>query len=169
MKTILSIITVIAITIATISCKSKSQKSAEDYMKKVDQTVKESSPSALDDKEKQKSAVNIPADMKGILGEWRLAKKLRDDNGNHIIDAGDTEVKSNNYMKFNADGTCKFEELMDGTYEIITEADGRKKISIHDLQGTAYPYSLYVLSVTESELTINLMSGGSQFDIYKRP
>jgi hypothetical protein len=58
---------------------------------------------------------------------------------------------------------------MDGKYEIITEEDGRKRISIHDLKGSEYPFQLYILSVTEEELVINSVMGGSQFDIYKRP
>jgi len=172
MKTIF-FTTVISMLLTITSCKSKEQKDAEDYMNKINKTVKENSPASTEDNQKPKTgSLNIPQDMKNILGEWRLVKKLRDENGNHKIDADEenAEIKSNNYMKFNADGTCKFEELMDGTYEIITEEDGRKKISIHDLQGTAYPFSLYILSVTENDLVINaIMGGGSQFDIYKRP
>ena len=173
MQIISSIITIAVITIATLSCKSKAQKNAEDYMNKIEKTMNEN-PVKTDDQQKPKTGFfTIPAGMENILGEWKLIKKLRDDNGNHKIDAEEeenAEVKSNNYMKFNADGTCKFEELMDGTYEIITEEDGRKKISIHDMKGTAYPFSLHILSVTENDMVINsIVGGGSQFDIYKRP
>lgn len=163
---------IIAMIITTTSCKSKEQKDAEDYMKKINETMKEN-PVKTDDKEDSKTgSPNVPNDMKSILGEWRLYKKIRDDNGNHKIDADEenAEIKSNNYMKFNADGTCKFEEIMDGKYEIITEQDGRKRISIHDLNGTPYPPGLYIYSVTENELIINInQGGGSQFDKYKRP
>ena len=164
--------TVIAVLLlAILSCKSKEQKAAEDYMNKINETVKENSPKS-DDQQTNAGSPDIPQDMKSILGEWRLFKKIRDDNGNHKIDAEEenAEIKSNNYMKFNADGTCKFEEVMDGTYKIITEDDGRKKISIHDLNGTPYPPGLYIYSVTENELVINVnQGGGSQFDKYKRP
>ena len=172
MKTFLFTTTIAAMLTTVISCKSKEQKDAEDYMNKINKTVKENSPASTDDNQKPKTrALNIPQDMKSILGEWRLVKKLRDENGNHKIDAGEenAEIKSNNYMKFNADGTCKFEEIMDGTYKIITGDDGRKRISIHDLNGTPYPPGLYIYSVTENELVINVNYGGSQFDKYKRP
>ena len=157
MKTIFFTMVIAAMLITVIACKGKAQKDAEDYKNKIEKTVKENS---------------ISDDMKSILGEWRLFKKIRDDNGNHKIDGDEenAEIKSNNYMKFNADGTCKFEEVMDGTYKIITEEDGRKKISIHDLNGTPYPPGLYIYSVTENELIINVnQGGGSQFDKYKRP
>ena len=115
-----------AMLITVISCKNKTQKNSEEN--KTEKAAKENSTTNTDDKQKTTSS-SIPQDMKSILGEWRLFKKIRDDNGNHKIDADEenAEIKSNNYMKFNADGTCKFEELMDGTYKIITEDDGRKK------------------------------------------
>ena len=173
MKSILLIIAIATLTIANVSCKSKAQKDAGDYKNKIDKMVKENSPANADDKQKSKTgAINVPNDIKNIIGEWRLVRKLRDDNGNHKIDEDEqnAEIKSNNYMKFNADGTCKFEEIMDGTYEIITEDDGRKRVSIRDMKGTAYPFRLYILSVTENDLVINsILGGGSQFDIYKRP
>jgi len=172
MKTNFFMVIIITIIVAAASCKSKAQKDAEDYMNKIEKTVKENSPASTDDKQKAKAgSPDIPQDMKSILGEWRLFKKIRDDNGNNKIDADEenAEIKSNNYMKFNADGTCKFEEVMDGTYKIITEDDGRKKISIHNLDGTPYPPRLYIYSVTENELVINGILGGSQFDKYKRP
>ena len=173
MKTIFFPMITAVLLITLISCKSKAQKDAEDYKNKIEKTVKENTPASTDDKQNSKAgSPNIPNDMKSILGEWRLFKKIRDDNGNHKIDGDEenAEIKSNNYMKFNADGTCKFEELLDGTYKIITEEDGRKRISIHDLNGTPYPPDLYIYSVTENELIINLnLGGGSQFDKYKRP
>lgn len=172
MKTHFFMVIIITIIVAAASCKSKAQKDAEDYKNKIEETMKENSPANTDDKQKSNpESADIPEDMKSILGEWRLFKKIRDDNGNHKIDANEenAEIKSNNYMKFNADGTCKFEEVMDGTYKIITEDDGRKRISIHDLNGTPYPPGLYIYSVTENELVINVNYGGSQFDKYKRP
>ena len=39
---------------------------------------------------------------------------------------------------------------MDGTYEIITDNDGRKRIAIRDIHGTDYPPKLYTNSVNES-------------------
>jgi len=143
----------------TTSCKSK-------------ETVKENSPANTDDKQKANAgSPNIPPDIKNILGEWTLVKRFGDHNGNHKIDE-DEEKKLipdvESYMKLNADGTCKFETVMDGTYQIITEDDGRKRIAIQDMHGTEYPPYLYIISVSESELVINVEYGGSQFDIFKR-
>jgi hypothetical protein len=172
MRAILFIAVIPAMLATVISCKSKEQKAAENYMNEMEKTVKENNPANNDDQKPNAGSPDIPPDMKSILGEWRLFKKIRDDNGNHKIDEDEenAEIKSNNYMKFNADGTCKFEALMDGTFRIITENDGRKRIAIHDLSGTPYPPDLYIYSVTENELVINInLGGGSQFDKYKRP
>ena len=144
----------------------------EDYMNKIEKTVKENSPANTDDKQKPKAgSPDIPRDMKNILGEWTLVRILRDDNGNHKIDEDEekTAIENTGYMKLNADGTCKFQTVMDGTYEIITDEDGRKRIAIQDMAGTEYPMQLYIVSVTENDLVINTVAGGSGFEIYKRP
>jgi len=164
--------TVILMMITVMSCKSNEQKDAEDYMNKIEKTVKENSPSNTDDKQNAKSgSPDIPNDMKSILGEWSLVRVLRDDNGNHIIDGDEekTAIANTGYMKLNSDGTCKFQTVMDGTYEIVTEENGRKNLAIKDLHGTKYPMKLYVVSVTENDLVLNTIAGGSGFEIYKRP
>ena len=58
---------------------------------------------------------------------------------------------------------------MNGTYKIVTEDDGKKNLAIQDLQGTKYPMKLYVVSVTEKDLVLNTVAGGSGFEVYKRP
>jgi hypothetical protein len=157
--------------ITIISCKSKAQNNAEELKNKIDKTVKENSPANTDDKQKTGSP-GIPQDMKSILGEWTLFKRLRDDNGNHKIDEDEEKavIESKNYMKLNADGSCKYETIMDGRYEIVTGEDGRKKLDFYDMSGTKFPTNLYIMSVNENELMINInQGGGSQFEIYKRP
>ena len=72
------------------------------------------------------------------------------------------------FNQLNDNGTCKFQTVMDGKYEIITAKDGRKRLVIHDMAGTEYPFQLYIVSVSENELVINSVLGGSGFDIYKR-
>ena len=159
--------------ITVVSCKSKSQKDTEDYMNKIDKTVKENSPANPEEEQKSKAgSPDIPQDMKSILGEWQLVRVLRDDNGNHKIDEDEEKTAIANpggYMKLNADGTCKFQTVMDGTYEIVTEEDGRKRIAIQDMAGTKYPMKLYIVSVSKNDLIINTVAGGSGFEIYKRP
>ena len=114
---------------------------------------------------------NIPNGMGNLLGEWTLVRILRDDNGNHKIDEDEekTAIANTGYMKLNADGTCKFQTVMDGNYEIVTEEDGRKRIAIQDMAGTKYPMKLYIVSVSKNDLVINTVAGGSGFEIYKRP
>ncbi len=161
-----------AVLLFTASCKSKAEKEAEDYMNKIEKTVKENSPPNTDDMQKANAgSPNIPHDIKNILGEWTLVRILRDDNGNHKIDEEEekTAIANTGYMKLNADGTCKFQTVMDGTYEIITEDDGEKRLAIQDMAGTEYPMRLYIVSVTENDLVINTVMGGSGFEIYKRP
>jgi hypothetical protein len=172
MKQPLFVAVIVPMLIIIISCKSKEQKNAEDYMNKIEKKANENSPAGTDDKQKTKAlSPNIPNDMKNILGEWSLISILRDDNGNHKIDEDEekTAIANTGYMKLNADGTCKFQTVMDGTYEILTEEDGRIRIAIQDLAGTKYPIKLYIVSVSENELLINTIYGGSGFEIYKRP
>ena len=141
--------------ITVISCTSNTQKEKE---------------ANKDDKQQPKTTTStIPKDMENILGEWNLDRILRDDNGNHKIDGDEekTGIANTGYMKFNADGTCKFQTVMDGTYEIVTENDGRKRIAIQDMAGAKYPMSLYIVSVNENELVINTIAGGSGFEIYR--
>ncbi len=154
---------VMAILITAISCNNKSQNEAQE--KQAETIVKD------DGLQSKANSSNIPSDMQNILGEWKLDRKLRDDNGNGKIDGEEEKTAitdAENYLKFNANGTCKFEAVMDGKYEIITAADGRKRIVIHDMAGTQYPFQLYIVSVSENELVVNAVMGGSGFEIYKR-
>lgn len=164
---------IIALLIPFFSCKSKAQKEAQDHMDSIEKMMKENSPESTDGKQQSTGASTvIPADMQNLLGEWTLVRRLRDDNGNGIIDGEEEKTAIpdvKNYLKFNADGTCKFETLMDGKYKIVTAEDGRKKIVIHDLNGTEYPFDLYIVSVTENELVINSVYGGSGLEVFKRP
>ena len=164
MKKILGAIIAIML-ITAVSCNSNEQKEAT--------TNDENKAANPDDNQKPATgSLDIPADMKNILGEWKLDRRLRDDNGNHKVDAEEEKTAIPNVemeLKLNADGTCKFETVMDGTYKLVPGEDGRTMLAIKDLSGTAYPIRQYINSVTEKELVINTVAGGSGFDIYKRP
>jgi hypothetical protein len=164
-------IAIISIVFVAASCKSKAQKDAEKYMNEIEKTVKENSPANDDNQKTNAASPNIPDDLKNIIGEWNLVRTLRDDNGNHVIDGDEekTAIENSGYMKLNADGTCKFQTVMDGTYKIITEEEGRRNLAIQDLQGTKYPMKLFIVSVTDQDLVLNTVLGGSGFEIYKRP
>ena len=167
MKNIFVVFTGI-ILIASTSCNNASEKSSDS-----DNTSKVNSSTSEDEKQNpSKGSAVIPAGMENILGEWKLDRRVRDDNDNHKIDGEEEKTAIMNpggYLKFNADGTCKFETVMDGTYEIITEEEGKKRLVIKDLSGTPYPMPQYIVSVTDKELVINNVNSGSAFDIYKRP
>ena len=153
------------ILIAAVSCNSNEQK---------EPTTNDENKAANphDNQKPANGSADIPAEMKNILGEWKLDRRLRDDNGNHKVDAEEEKTAIPNVemeLKLNADGTCKFETVMDGTYKLVPGEDGRTMLAIKDLSGTAYPIKQYINSVTEKELVINTVAGGSGFDIYKRP
>ena len=159
MKKILTLVAVLTL-LATTSCNNSTQKD----------TTNDTTIANADNKEVATNA-NLPEGMENILGEWTLDRKLRDDNGNHIVDGDEEKTKMadvKNTMKFNSDGTCKFETVMDGTYKIVKAEDGRNRLELKDLSGSNYPLSLYIVSITQNELVINTIGGGSGFEIYKR-
>lgn len=156
------------------SCKSKSQRDAENYMNKIEKTMKENSPSNADDQQKTNAKlVPVPENMKNIVGEWELVKFLPDHNGNHEVDPDeekDASTVMQDYLKLNADGTCEYTiAKLEGSYEIVTKDDGRKKIMMYDRTGSETTSGRYILSVTDNELIINRIAlGGSQFEVFKR-
>jgi hypothetical protein len=72
--------------VAAISCKSKSQKDAENYMDKIEKTMKEN-PVKSDDQQKTKTGpFTIPQDIEDIVGEWEMVSFVGDTNDNLQID-----------------------------------------------------------------------------------
>lgn len=107
-----------------------------------------------------------------IVGEWTLVKIIADNNGNHKIDA-EEEAKAittmQDYMKLNANGTCQYTiAKLEGKYEVVTKEDGRKKLVMYDGTGGETNKGRYILSVTDKELVINRILGGSDFEVFKR-
>jgi hypothetical protein len=163
MKMIFFITAIAAMLISVTSCNSND---------KSEKTLKENSPKTDDQQKANTISPNISTGMESLIGEWKLDKTLRDENGNHKIDDNEQNavIESNNSIKLNADGTCKYETIMDGRYKITTEEDGRKRLVYYDMSGAQYPMKLYINSVNKDELVININNaGGSQFEIYKRP
>jgi hypothetical protein len=162
---------IIALLMATASCKSKAQKDAEDYMNKIEKTVKENSP-ATDAQQKTNAAAPIPEDMKNIVGEWEMTKVFGDHNGNHVVDADEEKDGTTNmedYLELNADGTCKYTAFkLEGRYEIVTKDNGRKKLVMYDRTDTETNKGRYIVSVTDKELVLNIIMGGSDFEVFKR-
>ncbi|HEX6846747.1 MAG TPA: hypothetical protein VF144_07205 [Chitinophagaceae bacterium] len=161
------IVAVILITAA--SCKTKAQKDAEDYMSKVEKTVKENSPAKTG---RQKGSGTIPAGMENILGEWELIKIVGDQNGNHVMDGEEdknaiTDMKD--YLRLNRNGTCEYSiAKMNGSFDIVTKDDGSKRLTMYDGVGAECNHGRYIISVTDKELVINRRMGGSDFEVFKR-
>jgi hypothetical protein len=172
MKTNFLIPIAAAMLLVTDSCKNKSQREAQDYMDKIEKTVKENSPNTDDQQKTNKQLIPVSQNMKNIVGEWELVKFLPDHNGNHKVDADDEKDASTvmkDFLKLNADGSCEYTVAkMEGTYEIITKDDGRKKIIMYDRTGSETTSGRYIVSVTDNELVINRIMGGSDFEIFKR-
>jgi hypothetical protein len=164
------LIAIAAMFIVTTSCKSKAQKDAEDYMNKIEKTVKENSPASND--AQQKTLAALPGDMKDIIGQWELTKIIADHNGNHVIDPDEEKDATTNmqdYLQFNADGTCKYTIIkLEGRYEIVTKDNGRKKLVTYDKTGEETNKGRYIISVTDKELVLNIMMGGFDFEVFKR-
>jgi hypothetical protein len=173
MKTNFLVTIIAAMLITTVSCKSKAQRDAEDYMNKIQKTVKENSTSGTDAKQKASaSSGTIPSGMENIVGEWELTKTIADHNGNHVIDPDeDKEAMTNmqDYFEFNADGTCKYTIVkLEGRYEIVTKDNGRKKLVMYDRTGAEVNRGRYILSVTDKELVLIILMGGSDFQVFRR-
>jgi hypothetical protein len=168
------LITIVAATlVVAASCKSKAQKDAEKYMNKVQETMKENSPATTDDQQKTNSASpTIPRGMENIVGEWELIKIVPDGNGNHVLDAEEEKgaiTTMQDYLKLNANGTCEYSiAKMEGRYEIVTKDDGRKRLIMYDRTGAETNSGRYIISVTKTELVINRLMGGSDFEVFKR-
>jgi hypothetical protein len=173
MKTIILIPIVAIMSIAILSCKSKAQKDAEDYKNKIEKAVKENTPVNNDAQQKMHASPGtIPQGMGNIVGEWALTKIIADHNGNHVIDPDEEKEATTNmqdYLKFNADGTCTYTIVkLEGRYEIITKDNGRKKLVTYDKSGTETNTGRYIISVTDKELVLNIIMGGSDFEVFKR-
>jgi hypothetical protein len=159
-----------AIWFIAASCKSKSQKEAEDYMNKIEKTVKENSPAA--DEKTNTTTGPVSPDMENIVGEWELVGSIVDTNDNLQID--DEERKNltapgyKDYMTLNRDGSGLFTVAkMEGRFEIKTdESNGRKVMTWYDKANGPHRIGS-VMKVTKDELTIK-EPGGSGLFLWKR-
>jgi len=158
--------------IVAASCKSKTQKDAEKSINKIEDTAKENSDPKTDEQKASGGSGTIPQGMENIVGEWELIKVIADRNYSHIIDADEDKeaiTTMKDYLKLNADGTCEYTiAKLEGRYEIVTREDGRQRLVMYDRTGTETTSGRYILSVTDKELVINRILGGSDFEVFKR-
>ena len=101
MKTICFIAVIAGMLTTVTSCKSDSQKDAQ-----------ENSPAKKDDQSKASvPSANIPQGMESIIGEWQLVKFISDKNGNSKIDPEEesaAKLEQPDYLNLKADGTCEY-------------------------------------------------------------
>ena len=159
MKTKLFIV-IIAVIMSAASCSGNAQKDAQDN----------GSAKAADEKASTATAPMLQG-MENIVGEWELVKVFADNNGDHKVDPAE-EAKAvttmQDYLKLNANGTCEYTVAkLEGRYEIITK-DDRKKLVMYDRTGTETTRGRYIISVTDQQLLINRIMGGSDFEVFKR-
>ena len=173
MKRSCSVTVALVVFIAVISCKSKEQKEAENYMKKINETVKENSPSRSDDQQSANSVqATLPNRMESIIGEWKLTMMIIDKNANNKIDddeKADPITQANDYMKLNNDESAIFSQVkMNGRWEIKPSSDGEHQyLNLFDKTDSKYSKGR-IISVTKTELTLLSKSSGSTFSIWKR-
>ena len=109
-----------------------------------------------------------PADL---LGAWQLTMMIVDKNANNRLE--DEERKdpiqnAQDYMKFNADGSCEFYTFkVKGRYEIKTSSSGYQSLVLFDKDNTKLNRGR-IYSVTKDELILIDHSSGSTFKVYKR-
>ena len=131
--------------------------------------------SASEKKDTPSTTVNSSAE--GIVGAWKLQKEVFDDNANGIPDEAELKkAYSNNYhFQFNADGTCKIQQMFTGRYEKKKENGKdmlyvyRKKIEGEEDKDP--PPDVYqITSLKKDELVLQIIDGGmySSFWFFKR-
>ncbi len=113
----------------------------------------------------------------GIVGAWKLRLEVFDDNGNRIPDEGEMKKGySNNYhFQFNADGTCRIQQMFTGRYERKTES-GSDKLYVYRkrIEGEEdkdpIPDVYLVTSLKKDELVLQILLAGEpgSFWFFKR-
>jgi hypothetical protein len=129
----------------------------------------------VEKKEEPTSTSNVPRN--DIIGTWKLMIDAYDQNENQELENEERKkgMANNNTLQFNANGTCRIQNIFNGTYTIKEEA-GKKLLTIQrkKIEGeeTADPIpdKYYIKSVTREELILLVIDGGSTttFWIFKR-
>jgi hypothetical protein len=156
--------------ITVLSCKSKEQKDAQNYMDQVEKTMKEN-PVKTDEQKTSSGSFTIPSEMADIVGEWELVGFTGDTNDNLQIDEEERKnLKTpayKDYMKLDSDGSGLFTiGKMEGRYEIKKESNGRSVMKWYD-KGNGEHRIGSVMKVSKEELTIKEPGGNGLF-LWKR-
>jgi len=113
----------------------------------------------------------------GIVGTWKLHLDAFDRNENQELEGEERKkgVPNNNTLQFKADGTCRIQNMFNGTYT-IKEEGGKKLLTIQrkKVEGEEtedpQPDKYYIKSVTKDELVLLVIDGGgtTTFWIFNR-
>ena len=128
-----------------------------------------------ENKTDQPSPAEAPGD--GIIGTWKLHLDAFDQNENQELEDEERKkgVPNNNMLQFNADGTCRIQNIFNGTYTIKEEGGKkiltvqRKKVEGEETEDPE-PDRYHIKSVTKDELVLLVVDGAgtSTFWIFKR-
>jgi hypothetical protein len=130
---------------------------------------------STENKESQPISSTSMAD--DIVGTWKLRLEVFDDNSNRVPD--EAEMKkgyANNYMfQFNADGTCRIQQMFTGRYEKKTE-NGRPMLYVYrkrvekEEDKDPPPDIFQITSLKKDELVLQIIEAGdpSSFWFFKR-
>lgn len=113
----------------------------------------------------------------GIVGTWRMYLDAFDKNENQVLDEEERKnAVSNNYrLKLNADGTCRIQDVFNGTYK-VKEENGKKILEVQrkKVEGEEtedpIPDIFHIKSLTKDEMILLTTEAGSTvtFWIFKR-
>ena len=128
--------------------------------------------------EKKEEPGNVAAPSGDVLvGTWKLQKEVFDDNSNRIPDQEELKkAYSNNYMlQFNADGSCRIQQMFTGRYEKKVEK-GRDMLYVYrkKIEGEEdtdpIPDVYQVTSMKKDELVLQIVDAGTpgSFWFFKR-
>jgi hypothetical protein len=161
-----SIIILVAAIVALSNCGNNKAASTEQPIANI---------TATENKEVQATSSTPSGD--DMVGTWKLRLEVYDDNGNRIPD--EEEMKkgySNNYMfQFNADGTCRIQQIFTGRYEKKTEK-GRPMLYVYrkrvekEEEKDPPPDIFQITSIKKDELVLQVITMGdpSSFWFFKR-
>ena len=112
-----------------------------------------------------------------IVGTWKLHLDAFDQNENQELEDEERKkgVSNNNMLQFNADGTCRIQNIFNGTYTIKEEGGKkiltvqRKKVEGEETEDPP-PDKYHIKSVTKDELILLVVdgAGANTFWIFKR-
>ncbi len=114
---------------------------------------------------------------KEILGTWKMYLDAFDRNENQLLEEEERKkgVPNHYILQFNADGTCRIQNMFNGTYK-IKDGGGKKVLVVQRKRVVGeetedpMPDIYHIKSVTREELILLVVDGGmtTTFWIFKK-